>query len=609
MDGAFDQRLFVYSDEVADAIAKKKPIVALESTIISHGMPYPENLYTAREVESIVRENGATPATIAIIDGLVHVGLNDSQLEQFAKLGLKAHKTSRRDIASVIANKQLGATTVSATMLVAHRAGIKVFVTGGIGGVHRGAQTTMDISADLTELGRTPVTVVCAGAKSLLDIGLTLEYLETQGVTVIGYKTSDFPAFYVPKSGYEAPLRADTPDQCAKLIDANHRLNLNSGLIVAVPIPEQYAATASVVEKAIQQALAEAEEKHVSGRDVTPFLLKRVSELTQGESLKSNISLIKNNAAVGSQIAKAYTDLTQSTESSASKSKNAVVIGGFIMDVLGQPDKGQKIAYRSSNTGPIGWRSGGVSRNVAEALHRCGTPTLFISTCGPDPAGKMLLDHFRKIGMPTRGVKEVSGERTCIFAGVLDEHGDLITAITDVDVFAHITTEYVLGSFGSDIKEAGLLVIDGNFPMKTTIDVVNFAHAHNVPVLFEPTSTPMSLKVIEGHILDKISFLTPAQTELEAMAEALGVKAKLLNEDHSINFTNVQEAIRTILSKGPKIVLAKFGPQGVVGGYKQADGSVSFLRQEAMPVKVSSKKIIIIIDIPSLPSSCFVLSM
>ncbi|KAL2622100.1 hypothetical protein R1flu_002305 [Riccia fluitans] len=287
---------------VRRALSEGLPVVALESTIISHGMPYPQNLSTAKDVENIVRQNGATPASIAILNGVPCIGLTEKELEYLAQCRTKAAKTARRDIAQVIAKGATGATTVSATMFFAAKAGIHVFVTGGIGGVHRLGESTLDISSDLTELGRTPVLVVCAGVKSILDIPRTLEYLETQGVTVVGYGTEEFPAFFTSKSGSKAPCRADSPEECAAIAETNLKLDLQSGILIGVPIPEQHAAAAELVEAAIQEALQETIEKNIQGNAVTPYLLKRVNELTGGGSLASNIELIKNNARVGAQI-------------------------------------------------------------------------------------------------------------------------------------------------------------------------------------------------------------------------------------------------------------------------------------------------------------------
>ena len=288
--------------DVAEAVRRRGPVVALESTIISHGMPYPDNLAMAREVEAIVRANGATPATIAIVDGVPRVGLTDDQLARLAKLGPSALKVSRRDVASCIARGATGATTVSATMLLAHRAGVEIFVTGGVGGVHRDGQNTMDVSADLTELGKTPVCVVCAGAKSVLDIPRTLEYLETQGACVLGYGVDEFPAFFTRKSGCAAPGRVDTAREAAAVVKAGRRLGLG-GTVLAVPIPAEHEADGATSERAIERALAEAKEVGISGNASTPFLLKRIRELTGGKSLESNVALVKNNARVGARVA------------------------------------------------------------------------------------------------------------------------------------------------------------------------------------------------------------------------------------------------------------------------------------------------------------------
>lgn len=292
------------SQEVSEALKSGKPVVALESTIISHGMPFPQNLQTAREVEDVLRSRGVVPATIGILKGRIHVGMTAAQLEELARLGLACKKVSRRDLAYVVATKQDGATTVSATTLISHQAGIPIFVTGGIGGVHRGAAETWDVSADLTELGRTPVCVVCAGAKSILDLPRTLEYLETQGVCVAGYRTNDFPAFFTPSSGLPTSCRLEGPQEVAQLIASQLNFGLSSGIVLGVPVPPQLAAEAAAVEEATRKAVAECETQNVRGNEVTPFLLKRINELTGGESLRANIALVKHNAEVGAEVAK-----------------------------------------------------------------------------------------------------------------------------------------------------------------------------------------------------------------------------------------------------------------------------------------------------------------
>ena len=295
--------------EVAEAIANGKPVVALESTIIPHDMPYPQNVETALNVERIIHQNGAVPATIAIIGGRLKAGLTAEEIEYFGKKGQAIHKASRRDLAVLCARGEDGATTVTTTMIIAHMAGIKIFATGGIGGVHRGAETTMDISADLEELGQTPVMVVCAGAKSILDLGLTLEYLETKGVPVIGYGTEELPAFYTRQSGFGVDYRIDTAQELAKAFKVQNELGFQGGMLVANPIPEEYAMPLETINAAIDQAIAECNEKGIKGKETTPFLLARVAELTGGDSLASNIRLVYNNAKVAAQTAVHYCNM------------------------------------------------------------------------------------------------------------------------------------------------------------------------------------------------------------------------------------------------------------------------------------------------------------
>ena len=291
------------SPEVQAALAEGKPVVALESTIISHGMPYPQNVETALNVEQIVRENGAVPATIAIIGGKLKAGLSPDEIEYLGKKGYAVTKASRRDLPVLVARGEDGATTVATTMIIAAMAGIRVFATGGIGGVHRGAEVTMDISADLEELARTPVLVVCAGAKSILDLGLTLEYLETKGVPVIGYGTEELPAFYTRKSGFGVDYRLDTPEEVAAAFRAKLEMDLGGGMLVTNPIPEQYSMDPDVINKAIDEAVAEANAQGIKGKQTTPFLLAKIKDITGGDSLASNIRLVYNNAALAAKVA------------------------------------------------------------------------------------------------------------------------------------------------------------------------------------------------------------------------------------------------------------------------------------------------------------------
>ena len=295
--------------EVAEALAEGRPVVALESTIISHGMPYPQNAQTALGVEKIIREEGAVPATIAVIGGRLKAGLTPEEIDYLGKSGHAVAKASRRDLPVLVAQGRDGATTVTTTMMIAAMAGIRVFATGGVGGVHRGAETTMDISADLEELAETPVMVVCAGAKSILDLGLTLEYLETKGVTVIGYGTDELPAFYTRKSGFGVDYRLDSPEELAAAFHAKRVMGLRGGMLVTNPIPEEYSMDPAVINDAIDRAIAEANEKGIHGKETTPFLLAKVKELTGGDSLDANIQLVYNNARLAARTAAALAAL------------------------------------------------------------------------------------------------------------------------------------------------------------------------------------------------------------------------------------------------------------------------------------------------------------
>ena len=294
-----------YSEEVSDALAERKPLVALESTIITHGMPFPQNLKTALLVESIIREESVVPATIAIIEGKIKVGLTSKDLEQLAS-NQETVKVSRRDLSTILNRKQSGGTTVSATMICANKAGIRVFVTGGIGGVHKDYEQTLDVSADLEELSRTPVAVVCAGVKSILDIPKTLEYLETRGVPVIGFGCDEFPAFYTPLSGVKSPFRMNDAKETALCMKTHWDFGLEGGLLIANPIPEKEALDPDLLSRVMKEAIESAKNQSISGKDITPFVLEKIVQKTDGVSLKTNIALIQGNARVGARIAYAF---------------------------------------------------------------------------------------------------------------------------------------------------------------------------------------------------------------------------------------------------------------------------------------------------------------
>ncbi|KAM7291976.1 pseudouridine-metabolizing bifunctional protein C1861.05 [Ixodes scapularis] len=339
----FSQELVVLSDEVSTALRQGEPVVALESTIITHGMPYPKNLSTATDVEATVRSRGAIPATVGVYQGRLHVGMGSQLLEELAKLGDKAAKISRRDLPAALSKGLSGGTTVSSTMVACNRAGIQVFVTGGIGGVHRGGESTLDISADLSELGRTPVAVISAGVKSILDIGRTLEFLETEGVCVAAFGDSqDFPSFFTSRSGHHAPWRVANASDAAAMIASRNALHLDSGILIAVPIPKEFEADGESVERAIELAAQEAKDAGITGNAVTPYILNRVNEVTGGASLRSNVALIKNNAVVGSDVAVALAELERKSKranffkvaSSPAATGQPVVVGGSVVDLV-----------------------------------------------------------------------------------------------------------------------------------------------------------------------------------------------------------------------------------------------------------------------------------
>lgn len=573
---------FIYSTEVKKALDEGSAIVALESTIISHGMPWPQNLEAAEQVESIVRANGATPATIAIVDGVVHIGLEHDELTKFAQSAGNIIKVSRRDIAATIARGINGATTVAATSLLAARAGIKVFVTGGIGGVHRGATTTMDISADLTELGRTPICVVSAGIKAFLDIPLTLEYLETQGVTVVGYQTDDIPGFYTPHTGVPAPLRLDTPEECAGAIKAGEEMELNSGMLVTVPIPEEKAANGKKINDAINEALAEAEEKGIHGKKITPFVLGSIVKHTGGESLKANIALVCNNAKVGAKIAVAYTNLAKNKkenkeiEEKSIKNDNEnhkiVVFGGSIIDVITRA--GSEIEAKTTTMGTVHVTIGGVGRNIVEALTRLGgVNPLFVTVVGKDSFGSLIVEKLKSLGISTRGVitiGEEEGGRTAVCTDTMDFSGEATGGVCDVEVFGKLTSEMV-NRFEEEVSKAKMVIFDGNLSPETMATIVGLAKKHGVPTVFEPAAAELSKKVIAAGILRDVDYVSPNEEELEAMSKTLPEEFR-----KGLNMDNGEDQCKALVRAGIKNIIWKQGASGATLVTITDDGDVRF---------------------------------
>ncbi|KAJ0181204.1 hypothetical protein K1T71_003289 [Dendrolimus kikuchii] len=512
----------LFSEEVREAKIENKPIVALESTIITHGMPYPVNLETGMQVEDIIRKGGAVPATIAILKGQLTVGLTKDQLQYLAE-AKGVIKTSRRDFAPVMAGKLDGATTVAGTIIAAELADIPVFVTGGLGGVHREGETTLDVSADLNELGRSKTLVVCSGVKSILDIGRTLEYLETQGVCVCTFgETDDFPAFYTSKSGFKAPYRVSDAQQAAKILYVAHAYQLASGIVVAVPIPKEYALDETVIETAIKNALKEAKHKGIHGKEVTPFVLSAVSNATGGSSLTANIALVKNNAKVGADIAVEFKKLKNVDSlgnafnigfgreagksspatyrhfhsssnlwmeegklgrkepifSATDSDRDVLVIGGANVDRTYRVSEDRVQLDGSTHACLADQCAGGVARNMAEALWRLRDGRVkLITAIGDDADGEFLTNIAP--GLILEGCVMNTG-RTPTYAAVLDSRGDCLLGLGDMKMHNLITPELV-DRHMQLLERAPLVVLDGNLPVPTINHIMELCHGLQKP--------------------------------------------------------------------------------------------------------------------------------
>jgi len=513
----------IISREVSEALKNGSPVVSLESTIITHGMPFPTNLAMAKDVENIIRAGGATPATVAIIEGMVHVGLHDSQLEELAEMKKPAIKTSRRDFPYIVANKLNGGTTVSGTMVISHMAGVEVFVTGGIGGVHRGGEVSMDVSADLTELGRTPVCVVCAGVKSILDIGLTLEYLETQGVCVATFGESKaFPAFYTPDSGFTAPYSVNTYRSAAGLVRASGELGLAGGVLIGVPIPSSEAAGGNKIESAIRSALEEAKEKGIVGREVTPYILGRLNQLTAGDSLRANLALVKNNAKVGAGIAVELATMKGDCYVPPLK-KNEVgplVVGGSIFDFVVRLAEGQINLNGGTHGGTLQSSHGGVGRNVACALARLGQGPRLISAVGGDREGRDIVKEGEEAGIDTQMMIVEKMGSTATYTAVLDSDGDCKFGVGDMGVHASVTPEYIK-EMEEHVKSSSLLVCDGNLSQLTIHTLLEICKNNNIPFFFEPTDIRKAVKPLKSPYHSAMTFCSPNLNELNSMLSSL----------------------------------------------------------------------------------------
>lgn len=513
----YSSQLINVSHEVSMAMRNDVPVVALESTIITHGMPYPHNLRTALEVENVVRSKGAMPATIAVVEGRIHVGLTGDILEQLAN-SVDVVKISRRDFPSVIAGKLSGGTTVAGTMLIASKVGIPIFVTGGIGGVHRGGESSLDISADLNELGRTEMAVVSAGVKSILDIGRTLEYLETLGVTVVNYgKTKEFPCFYSTGSGFHVPWNVETADEAANMIKASRDLGRDSSILFGVPIPKEYAIDHDTIEALIQEALKECK---VEGREVTPFLLEKINQLSGGDSLRANQALIKHNASVGTDIAIALVGKKGRQNSKQENRANLpktlgrpVVIGGSNFDFICRVDT--DITDNSTNgitySGSIRTCLGGVGRNIADVLACLDCNPYFISVIGNDDLGRIMLNTSSFMDKSAI----LSTARTAAYTAILDPAGHNQIEVGDMRIHGQISPEMV-GKHVDKLREAPMIILDANCPQETIDYVLEVAVEAQIPVFYEPTDPEKALKAVQSPF--PIKYASPNIHELRSMA-------------------------------------------------------------------------------------------
>ncbi|THV07736.1 hypothetical protein K435DRAFT_959796 [Dendrothele bispora CBS 962.96] len=512
--------------EVLDALQTKKPVVALETALVTHGFPSPENYALASSLEDIVRSAGSIPATIAIIGGRVKIGLNKNELERICQA--PAVKISRRDIGAAIASKANGGTTICGTTVFAAAVGIKVFATGGLGGVHRGGELSMDVSADLGELARCPVGVVSSGVKSILDIGRTLEYLETLGVPVINYgPTREFPAFFSPRSGHYVPWNVEEPISAARILYSQWQMGMDNGALITVPIPQEYEAAGLEIQKAVDHAVAESEQNGISksGKDATPWLLNRVGELTKGESLNNNIALLKNTALVGGQIAVQYEKLLEEQDarnvtinhtvnlppataspsplaheqSNVNKKAKLIVIGASAVDITASRAEleNESLSVHSTVPGSVSVSLGGVARNIAEAASRVMSEdsVLLVTPIGNDSFGALMSEETKKLGMRDDGFIVQDQHRTSTCNMILDGMGNLITGIADMGITENLNITKALDLVVE--HKPTVIGFDGNLSPGNMTAILRACKEHKINVLFEPTSLVKCTRILE----------------------------------------------------------------------------------------------------------------
>ena len=565
------------SSEVSQAVTLGKPVVALESAFLSHGMPAPENFSTAVEIQDIISELGAVPAITAVIDGALRVGLSVPEIERLCYGDSnQLFKVSRRDLAPSVARGLTGGTTVSGSMLLAHLSGIKLLVTGGIGGVHIGGEGTMDISADLIELGRTPVTVVCAGAKSILDIERTCEVLETQGVTVCTLGGDQIPGFFSTHSGVKTPIRVDSISEITDIMYANHQLELSSGIVVCVPMPEAESMDKQEIDTSLRNAMQSAEDKGIHGNELSPYLLQFVKENTQRRSLEANMTLLKNNARVGAQISKSLSMIPKRhmhTHSDRNERRpegreasRPVVIGGINFDIVLR-FRDNEIASLSTNAGWIKHSLGGVGRNIAQCLKQVGSGCEFISVVGRDAFGQMILKE-----MPDpRHVRELSGVSTAKYCVLLNGQGELLYGVGDMDIHKLITPR-MIDECSQLISKSPLVTFDGNLSYETLVHIMGICAREGVPTWFEPTCRASSTKFISPtpHPAQLYpSVASPNRQELVTMHGAIFAPGSELTTLHPDYQTAVE--LCTDLLRHIPVVIVTLGEEGVVLALRHRD--------------------------------------
>ncbi|WAQ82734.1 hypothetical protein PtA15_3A98 [Puccinia triticina] len=570
------------SPEFIDAKRASRPVIALESTILTHGLPASSALKLAVELEEIAKGLGVVPVHIALIAGRIKLGLSANDLHHLLHSVPPSNllKLGRRDLPSAITQKLSGGTTVSATMTIAHLAGIKVFATGGIGGVHRGAVHTMDVSSDLTELARTPVAVVCSGVKSILDIPLTLEYLETLGVPVISFsKTKEFPAFYSPKSGYDAPFNSSSTLECAQTIYHSDLLNLNSGTLVAVPIPSQYTQSGNLIQEAVERAVQESEKLGINtlGKSVTPWLLNRVKELSDGKSVDANIGLIKNNVLVASQTAKNYNDLILASQpTSPSKIPDSatglerveegsaesvregckmMAIGAAAIDITSRVPGGDQtnpLATRSTSPGSVKMSLGGVALNIARTSHRLGVKdVMLVSQLATDCSfANYLLSHLRSIGLRSDGIHRNRHASTGIVNMFLDHNGDLLGGVADLKSIEDL--DYQLISNLVRNRKPKVVCFDANLSSDGIFRLLQTCHeADSIITAFEPTSVSKSTRIMKSLVglyrstdgRKKLTMMFPNLQELKEIHET-GILNSCVEELESVEYFKSLQALQ-----------------------------------------------------------------